>query len=110
MLILSLQLVNFRLLVVYDFHEILICLAICVVLVPIGVDRLDHAAKVPESAFEFEQIKKLDRVSAGSENTYLPAQHAVVGIIGLQALPADCAGALLAFDRVYQHFQAYRAT
>jgi len=81
------------------------------VLVPIGVDRLDHAAKVPESAFEFEQIKKLDRVSAGSENTYLPAQHAVVVIIiGWQALPADCAGALLAVDRVYQHFQAYRAT
>ena len=81
-------------------------------LVPIGVDRLDHAAKVPESAFEFEQIKKLDRVSAGSENTYLSAEHAVVVIIivGWQALPADCAGALLAVDRVYQHIQAYRAT
>ena len=99
MLILSLQCVNLRLLV-----------AIIVVLVPNGVDRLDHAAKVPESAFEFEQIKKLDRVSAGSENTYLPAQHAVVGIIGWQALLADCAGALLTVDRVYQHFQAYRAT
>ena len=97
--------------VVYDFHEIIIGLAILIVLVPIGVDRLDHAAKVPESAFEFEQIKKLDRVSAGSENTYLPAQHAVVVIIiGWQALPADCAGALLAVDRVYQHFQAYWAT
>ena len=84
-------------------------IAIFVVLVPIGVDRLDHAAKVPESAFEFEQIKKLDRVSAGSENTYLSAQHAII-IIGWQALPADCAGALLAVDRVYQHFQAYRAT
>ena len=79
-------------------------------LVPIGVDRLDHAAKVPESAFEFEQIKKLDRVSAGSENTNLSAQHAVVGIIDWQALPADCTGALMAVDRVYQHFQAYRAT
>ena len=99
MLILIPQLVNLRFLI-----------AISVVLVPIGVDRLDHAAKVPESAFEFEQIKKLDRVSAGSENTYLPAQHAVVSIVGWQALPADCAGALLAVDRVYQHFQAYRAT
>ena len=88
-----------------------ICIAILIVLVPIGVDRLDHAAKVPESAFEFEQIKKLDRVSAGSENTYLSAQQAVVVIIiGWPALPADCTGALLAVDRVYQHFQAYRAT
>ena len=79
-------------------------------LVPIGVDRLDHAAKVPESAFEFEQIKKLDRVSARSEDAYLPAHHAVVGIIGWRALPVDCAGALLAVDRVYQHFQTYWAT
>ena len=110
MLFLSLQLLNFSFLVVYDFHEIKIGLAILSVLVPIGVDRLDHAAKVPESAFEFEQIKKLDRVSAGSEAAYLPAQHTVVGIVGWQALPADCAGALLAVDRVYQHFQAYRAT
>ena len=85
-------------------------IAILNVLVPIGVDRLDHAAKVPESAFEFEQIKKLDRVSAGSENTYLSAQHAVVGIIGWQAFPADCTGTLLAVDRVYQHTRQLRTS